>query len=429
MVVGTGVAEQSYPITNRGLSIGRSEDRDVVIADPAASRHHCQIAAQGGEHVLRDMGSANGVFVNAVRVRECVLADGDLIRIGNTEMRFTRSGGAAAEPAPASRVPARAPNEPRAKPGPTVSPRDLPPSDQTMSRNQVPGRAPPRRSGGAGRIGAILGVVFGGSIVLVGGLAVALVAIGVVVYLVAQGSSGIQTYPPQPIRWELELEPGLDPAPVTTLFEEGRNKMRDRDHRGALQDFYRVLLADPGYRYVDKFAFAAGEYLVLDVLQKEFADGAAKRASDEAERDRLLTELRKGNRQAQLRAERQLKRNYAEDPVVVEALDLPESPMSVKLQKTSAEAMEQLNQNQFDEASRQFQSILESAKDPETRNQALASLKLCQKEVARASAEKWTQAVMAEASGDKDAAKRLFQEIKEEHPTNPSPAVHLDRLP
>ena len=89
VIVGTGMAGSSYPIQARGLSIGRSEDRDVVIPDPAASRHHCSILLQGDEYVLRDMGSANGIFVNAVRIRDCTLADGDLIRIGNTEMSFT----------------------------------------------------------------------------------------------------------------------------------------------------------------------------------------------------------------------------------------------------------------------------------------------------------------------------------------------------
>ena len=36
---------------------------------------------------------------------------------------------------------------------------------------------------------------------------------------------------------------------------------------------------------------------------------------------------------------------------------------------------------------------------------------------------------MAEASGDKGTAKRLFQELKEEHPANPSSQAHLERLP
>ena len=43
VIVGTGLAGASYPIMGSGLSIGRAEDRDVVIPDPAASRHHCQI--------------------------------------------------------------------------------------------------------------------------------------------------------------------------------------------------------------------------------------------------------------------------------------------------------------------------------------------------------------------------------------------------
>jgi hypothetical protein len=241
-------------------------------------------------------------------------------------------------------------------------------------------------------------------------------------------SGGYSPTPATPPRWTLNLPVGLDPAPIDGLFRDGQNKMRDRDHRGALQDFYRVLQTEPGYPYVDKFAFAAGEYLVLDVLQKEFAAKAAERSQREAERDRLLQDFRNGNRQVQLKAQTKLKRNFGDDPKVIKAIGEDSSALK-NLQKMSADAAEQMRNNQFDQASMNYLDLLDGTKDPEARNQVLSNLKLCQKEVARASSPKWTEAVMAEARQDNEGAKKLFQELKEEHPANPSPPAHLERIP
>ncbi|MCA9300541.1 MAG: FHA domain-containing protein, partial [Phycisphaerales bacterium] len=46
VVVGNGVSGHIYPILDRGLTMGRAEDRDVVVPDPASSRHHCHITRE-----------------------------------------------------------------------------------------------------------------------------------------------------------------------------------------------------------------------------------------------------------------------------------------------------------------------------------------------------------------------------------------------
>ena len=85
-LVGQRLQEQ-YPIEG-SLTLGRSEARDVVLFDPAASRNHAVIEYVGDNFWLRDDGSANGTFVNSSRVREQCLRDGDRVRIGGTEFRF-----------------------------------------------------------------------------------------------------------------------------------------------------------------------------------------------------------------------------------------------------------------------------------------------------------------------------------------------------
>jgi len=88
VITGQGMAGSSYSIRRNGLTIGRSEKRDIVIPDSASSRHHATISIEDGKYVLTDASSANGMFVNDERIRDHELNPGDIIRIGNTELRF-----------------------------------------------------------------------------------------------------------------------------------------------------------------------------------------------------------------------------------------------------------------------------------------------------------------------------------------------------
>jgi pSer/pThr/pTyr-binding forkhead associated (FHA) protein len=42
-----------------------------------------------GRFSITDLGSNNGTFVNGNRVTEAQLREGDIVRIGETEMEFT----------------------------------------------------------------------------------------------------------------------------------------------------------------------------------------------------------------------------------------------------------------------------------------------------------------------------------------------------
>ncbi|MHC4916199.1 MAG: sigma 54-interacting transcriptional regulator [Planctomycetota bacterium] len=70
------------------LVIGRGEDCSLRVLDEGASRQHAEISSEGGGARLRDLGSSNGTFVNGRRVEESALADGDVVRVGDTEMTF-----------------------------------------------------------------------------------------------------------------------------------------------------------------------------------------------------------------------------------------------------------------------------------------------------------------------------------------------------
>jgi hypothetical protein len=72
-----------------GLSIGRSGDADIRIDDRYASGLHARVFERGGRHYVEDLNSTNGTLLNDAGLSgEAELADGDLIRIGDTEFRF-----------------------------------------------------------------------------------------------------------------------------------------------------------------------------------------------------------------------------------------------------------------------------------------------------------------------------------------------------
>jgi pSer/pThr/pTyr-binding forkhead associated (FHA) protein len=79
---------QRYVIDKDLISIGRAKDNDIVIENLSVSRNHARIRRQGNSYVLTDLNSANGTFVNNVRVTKTEILDGDIITIGKHQLHF-----------------------------------------------------------------------------------------------------------------------------------------------------------------------------------------------------------------------------------------------------------------------------------------------------------------------------------------------------
>lgn len=77
-----------FPLTRKETVIGRGGDCDIRLEDTEASRRHCQITVSQGTVLLKDLGSSNGVQVNGRLADNMVLSNGDMIRIGKTELRL-----------------------------------------------------------------------------------------------------------------------------------------------------------------------------------------------------------------------------------------------------------------------------------------------------------------------------------------------------
>jgi hypothetical protein len=87
------------------IHIGRSADADVPLDDPDVSRLHCAVTVDpGGRVSVADLGSTNGTTLAGTRVgtRPVRFAPGALLRVGESALRLTPSGGpgARAETAP-----------------------------------------------------------------------------------------------------------------------------------------------------------------------------------------------------------------------------------------------------------------------------------------------------------------------------------------
>jgi len=75
----------SVPVT-----IGRSTDNDMALGDDEfASARHARVEPRRDGVWVEDIGSTNGTFVNGIKVeRPRKLAPGDIIRVGETDLRF-----------------------------------------------------------------------------------------------------------------------------------------------------------------------------------------------------------------------------------------------------------------------------------------------------------------------------------------------------
>jgi CheY-like chemotaxis protein len=77
-----GEAGSGFAVTHFPFVIGRESSCDYCLYIPMISRKHCTFDMRGEQVVVRDLGSLNGTFVNARKVRgEQVVQDGDLLKV------------------------------------------------------------------------------------------------------------------------------------------------------------------------------------------------------------------------------------------------------------------------------------------------------------------------------------------------------------
>ncbi len=77
-------------LNSSALLFGRGSDNDVNLArDEYASSRHARVEPRRDGVWVEDVGSTNGTYLNGIRLtRAKRLAPGDVVRIGETELRY-----------------------------------------------------------------------------------------------------------------------------------------------------------------------------------------------------------------------------------------------------------------------------------------------------------------------------------------------------
>src|SRR5437764_11494785 len=84
---------KTFPMRQDRFVIGRSDHCDLSIADSSVSGRHAEILRTNGDIKIRDLGSANGIYLNGERIEQAELFDGDVLRLGQTSVRVDVVGG------------------------------------------------------------------------------------------------------------------------------------------------------------------------------------------------------------------------------------------------------------------------------------------------------------------------------------------------
>jgi pSer/pThr/pTyr-binding forkhead associated (FHA) protein len=106
VVLSAGMTGRSHLLKAEKTTIGRVEDNMFQIPEPSVSSHHCEVVVRGNDVLIRDLNSTNGTFINGEKVSESVLKLGQVLRLGQIELRLDTDDApapaAASSPAPST---------------------------------------------------------------------------------------------------------------------------------------------------------------------------------------------------------------------------------------------------------------------------------------------------------------------------------------
>jgi hypothetical protein len=80
--------EDIFPINQPVVNIGRRPENQLILEDLRVSRDHAQIRKIQGQHVLFDLNSTGGTFVNGKRISQYTLRTGDVISFAGVTVIF-----------------------------------------------------------------------------------------------------------------------------------------------------------------------------------------------------------------------------------------------------------------------------------------------------------------------------------------------------
>ncbi len=91
---------RTYELKVDKTTIGRVEDNLFQVPEPSVSSHHCEVLRRGNDFVVKDLNSTNGTYINGQKITESPLKPGQILRLGQVEMRLETDTPAAAPKKP-----------------------------------------------------------------------------------------------------------------------------------------------------------------------------------------------------------------------------------------------------------------------------------------------------------------------------------------
>jgi pSer/pThr/pTyr-binding forkhead associated (FHA) protein len=79
---------KTFELTKSLYTIGRTEDKDVCIADGTISTLHCELLVDGDSYIALDKNSTNGTRINGIRITEQRLCNSDILQVGGIEILY-----------------------------------------------------------------------------------------------------------------------------------------------------------------------------------------------------------------------------------------------------------------------------------------------------------------------------------------------------
>ena len=135
VILNQGMTGRTFDLSVERTTVGRVEDNAFQIADASVSSHHAEIILRGPDIVIKDLNSTNGSFIGNEKITETVLKPGQILKLGQVELRIDDGSPVSAPPAPAPAssgkppAPAPAPASGKKQDGTMVVPRGVSLSD------------------------------------------------------------------------------------------------------------------------------------------------------------------------------------------------------------------------------------------------------------------------------------------------------------
>ena len=263
LIIGGNNRGREFPLNTGGdTTIGRGVDNHIILADIAVSRKHTLVGYEGGQFVMRDLGSGNGTLINGRRMESHHLRDGDQLEMGNTLLRYVNPVAAAA-PAPAP-APAGGPISQVATDNVPIAPLhpgaaapmgggDMRQATQ-MAAPLPPVRPIPAADGNARRRKLL---IFGG--------------VGLIVFLGAM--IGLKTVLGGKKAADAAAQQGPAPDQIAAQeFQEGTTEFREKNWEKAQTHFLKVLKLAPNFGDAQRYADQAGAELKAQIALKSAQD-------------------------------------------------------------------------------------------------------------------------------------------------------------